>query len=148
MDYILCLFILFIILIDLLFYVPIKIHIYYDKNCFYLYIFAISILHIDNNKNINKLTNKIKLEEIKKSKNNIKILKKIKIKELKISLKKELPYKYPYIAYPLLALDGNLNISYKIDKKNIAYIKIELVLINFLLELIKQRSNKNERTSN
>lgn len=148
MDYILCLFLLFIILIDLLFYVPIKIHIYYDKNSFYLYVFAISILHIDNNKYINKLVNKIKVAELKKSKKDIKVLKKIKIKEIKLSLKKDLAYKYPYIVYPLLALDGNLNISYKIEEKNVIYIKIELLLINCLLELIKQRSKKNERTSN
>lgn len=148
MDYILCLFILFIILIDLLFYVPIKIHIYYDKNSFYFYIFAISILHIDNNKYINKFVNKIKIDELKKSKKDIKVLKEIKIKELKLSLKEEFAYKYPYIVYPLLALDGNLNFSYKIEEKNVIYIKIELLLINCLLELIKQRSKKNERTSN
>ena len=104
MDYLLFLFLFFILLIDVLFYIPIIIHLYYDNNCLYLYVFSISILHIDNNKTINKLANKIDIKSINKNKNGINIIKAFEIKKIKISIKKNLAYSKPYIFYPLFDL--------------------------------------------
>lgn len=148
MSYVLFLFLIFILLIDVLFYIPIKIHFYYDNNCFYLYVFSISILHIDNDKTINRLVNKIDIKGMNKNKNDINIIKAFKVKKVKISVKENLAYSKPYIFYSLFALNAADNVSYQINNKNAIYVKIEVVLIKCLLELIKQRSYKNERTSN
>ena len=143
MDYLLFLFLFFVLLIDVLFYIPIIIHLYYDNNCLYLYVFSISILHIDNNKTINKLANKIDIKSINKNKNGINIIKAFEIKKIKISIKKNLAYSKPYIFYPLFALIAVDNVSYQINNNNnIIYLKIEVVLIKYLLELIKQSLEK------
>ncbi len=64
MLYFLSLILVLIVFIDILFYVPIKIHIYNDSHSFYLFCYSLPIIKIDNNTNLNLLENKISLDNI------------------------------------------------------------------------------------
>lgn len=148
MNYIVFLLLSFIFLIDLFFYIPISIHFYFDKSCLYFYVFSIKILHIDKRKKINKLANKIKINDLKIKKNNLNLFKIIKLKKIEMSIKNDLAYKKPYIFYPIYSLMILDNITYSIANKNTIYINLELRLIDYIFELIKKRRQKNEGTSN
>ena len=139
---------IFVLIIDLLFYVPLKIHFYIDSSSIYLYLFTFKIIYKDDFKDFNLLKDKITINKIKESdKEDIKIIKSFKIKKLHTSIDKKLSLKYCYLLYPLLMVN-NAYITINLNKNNQIYILIELKLANLLKEIIKIRRIKHERTSN
>lgn len=139
---------IFVLIIDLLFYVPLKIHFYIDSSSIYLYLFTFKIIYKDDFKDFNLLKDKITINKIKESdKEDIKIIKSFKIKKLHTSIDKKLSLKYCYLLYPLLMVNNDY-ITINLNKNNQLYILIELKLANLLKEVIKIRRIKHERTSN
>lgn len=139
---------IFVLIIDLLFYVPLKIHFYIDSSSIYLYLFTFKIIYKDDFKDFNLLKDKITINKIKESdKEDIKIIKSFKIKKLHTSIDKKLSLKYCYLLYPLLMVNNDY-ITINLNKNNQIYILIELKLVNLLKEIIKIRRIKHERTSN
>lgn len=139
---------IFVLIIDLLFYVPLKIHFFIDSSSIYLYLFTIKIIYKDDFKDFNLLKDKITINKIKESdKEDIKIIKSFKIKKLHTSIDKKLSLKYCYLLYPLLMVNNDY-ITINLNKNNQIYILIELKLANLLKEVIKIRRIKHERTSN
>lgn len=139
---------IFVLIIDLLFYVPLKIHFYIDSSSIYLYLFTFKIIYKDDFKDFNLLKDKITINKIKESdKEDIKIIKSFKIKKLHTSIDKKLSLKYCYLLYPLLMVNNDY-ITINLNKNNQMYILIELKLANLLKEIIKIRRIKHERTSN
>lgn len=139
---------IFVLIIDLLFYVPLKIHFYIDSSSIYLYLFTFKIIYKDDFKDFNLLKDKITINKIKESdKEDIKIIKSFKIKKLHTSIDKKLSLKYCYLLYPLLMVNNDY-ITINLNKNNQIYILIELKLANLLKEIIKIRRIKHERTSN
>lgn len=139
---------IFVLIIDLLFYVPLKIHFYIDSSSIYLYLFTFKIIYKDDFKDFNLLKDKITINKIKESdKEDIKIIKSFKIKKLHTSIDKKLSLKYCYLLYPLLMVNNDY-ITINLNKDNQLYILIELKLANLLKEVIKIRRIKHERTSN
>lgn len=139
---------IFVLIIDLLFYVPLKIHFYIDSSSIYLYLFIFKIIYKDDFKDFNLLKDKITINKIKESdKEDIKIIKSFKIKKLHTSIDKKLSLKYCYLLYPLLMVNNDY-ITINLNKDNQLYILIELKLANLLKEIIKIRRIKHERTSN
>lgn len=139
---------IFVLIIDLLFYVPLKIHFYIDSSSIYLYLFTFKIIYKDDFKDFNLLKDKITINKIKESdKEDIKIIKSFKIKKLHTSIDKKLSLKYCYLLYPLLMVNNDY-ITINLNKNNQIYVLIELKLANLLKEIIKIRRIKHERTSN
>jgi len=139
---------IFVLIIDLLFYVPLKIHFYIDSSSIYLYLFIFKIIYKDDFKDFNLLKDKITINKIKESdKEDIKIIKSFKIKKLYVSINERLSIKYCYLLYPLLMVNNDY-ITVNLNKDNQLYILIELKLANLLKEIIKIRRIKHERTSN
>lgn len=139
---------IFVLIIDLLFYVPLKIHFFIDSSSIYLYLFTFKIIYKDDFKDFNLLKDKITINKIKESdKEDIKIIKSFKIKKLHTSIDKKLSLKYCYLLYPLLMVNNDY-ITINLNKNNQLYILIELKLANLLKEIIKIRRIKHERTSN
>lgn len=139
---------IFVLIIDLLFYVPLKIHFYIDSSSIYLYLFTFKIIYKDDFKDFNLLKDKITINKIKESdKEDIKIIKSFKIKKLYVSINESLSIKYCYLLYPLLMVNNDY-ITVNLNKDNQLYILIELKLANLLKEIIKIRRIKHERTSN
>ena len=139
---------IFVLIIDLLFYVPLKIHFFIDSSSIYLYLFTFKIIYKDDFKDFNLLKDKITINKIKESdKEDIKIIKSFKIKKLHTSIDKKLSLKYCYLLYPLLMVNNDY-ITINLNKNNKIYILIELKLANLLKEVIKIRRIKHERTSN
>lgn len=139
---------IFVLIIDLLFYVPLKIHFYIDSSSIYLYLFTFKIIYKDDFKDFNLLKDKITINKIKESdKEDIKIIKSFKIKKLYVSINESLSTKYCYFLYPLLMVNNDY-ITINLNKNNQMYILIELKLANLLKEIIKIRRIKHERTSN
>lgn len=139
---------IFVLIIDLLFYVPLKIHFFIDSSSIYLYLFTFKIIYKDDFKDFNLLKDKITINKIKESdKEDIKIIKSFKIKKLHTSIDKKLSLKYCYLLYPLLMVNNDY-ITINLNKNNQIYILIELKLANLLKEIIKIRRIKHERTSN
>lgn len=139
---------IFVLIIDLLFYVPLKIHFYIDSSSIYLYLFTFKIIYKDDFKDFNLLKDKITINKIKESdKEDIKIIKSFKIKKLHTSINESLSIKYCYLLYPLLMVNNDY-ITINLNKNNQIYILIELKLANLLKEIIKIRRIKHERTSN
>lgn len=139
---------IFVLIIDLLFYVPLKIHFFIDSSSIYLYLFTFKIIYKDDFKDFNLLKDKITINKIKESdKEDIKIIKSFKIKKLHTSIDKKLSLKYCYLLYPLLMVNNDY-ITINLNKNNQIYILIELKLANLLKEVIKIRRIKHERTSN
>lgn len=139
---------IFVLIIDLLFYVPLKIHFYIDSSSIYLYLFTFKIIYKDDFNDFNLLKDKITINKIKESdKEDIKIIKSFKIKKLHTSIDKKLSLKYCYLLYPLLMVNNDY-ITINLNKNNQIYILIELKLANLLKEIIKIRRIKHERTSN
>ena len=139
---------IFVLIIDLLFYVPLKIHFFIDSSSIYLYLFTIKIIYKDDFKDFNLLKDKITINKIKESdKEDIKIIKSFKIKKLHTSIDKKLSLKYCYLLYPLLMVNNDY-ITINLNKNKQIYILIELKLANLLKEVIKIRRIKHERTSN
>jgi len=139
---------IFVLIIDLLFYVPLKIHFYIDSSSIYLYLFTFKIIYKDDFKDFNLLKDKITINKIKESdKEDIKIIKSFKIKKLYVSINERLSIKYCYLLYPLLMVNNDY-ITVNLNKDNQLYILIELKLANLLKEIIKIRRIKHERTSN
>ena len=139
---------IFVLIIDLLFYVPLKIHFFIDSSSIYLYLFTFKIIYKDDFKEFNLLKDKITINKIKESdKEDIKIIKSFKIKKLHTSIDKKLSLKYCYLLYPLLMVNNDY-ITINLNKNNQIYILIELKLANLLKEVIKIRRIKHERTSN
>lgn len=139
---------IFVLIIDLLFYVPLKIHFYIDSSSIYLYLFTFKIIYKDDFKDFNSLKDKITINKIKESdKEDIKIIKSFKIKKLYTSINKSLSIKYCYLLYPLLMVNNDY-ITVNLNKDNQLYILIELKLANLLKDIIIIRRIKHERTSN
>lgn len=139
---------IFVLIIDLLFYVPLKIHFYIDSSSIYLYLFTFKIIYKDDFKDFNLLKDKITINKIKESdKEDIKIIKSFKIQKLYVSINERLSIKYCYLLYPLLMVNND-NITVNLNKDNQLYILIELKLANLLKEIIRIRRIKHERTSN
>ncbi len=139
---------IFVLIIDLLFYVPLKIHFYIDSSSIYLYLFTFKIIYKDDFKDFNLLKDKITINKIKESdKEDIKIIKSFTIKKLYVSINESLSIKYCYLLYPLLMVNNDY-ITVNLNKDNQLYILIELKLANLLKEIIKIRRIKHERTSN
>jgi hypothetical protein len=139
---------IFVLIVDLLFYVPIKIHFYIDSSSIYLYVFTLKIIYKDDFKDINLLKDKITINKIKESdKEDIKVINSFKIKKINVSINAKLSLKYCYILYPLLMVNND-HITVNLNKSNKLYILIELKLANLLKEIIKIRRLKHERTSN
>lgn len=139
---------IFVLIIDLLFYVPLKIHFYIDSSSIYLYLFTFKIIYKDDFKDFNSLKDKITINKIKESdKEDIKIIKSFKIKKLYASINKSLSIKYCYLLYPLLMVNNDY-ITVNLNKDNQLYILIELKLANLLKDIIIIRRIKHERTSN
>lgn len=137
-----------IIIIDLIFYIPIPIHFYGYKNIIYLSIFSFLIIKKDEKDDKNLLKDKITIQKLSKADTkNIKLVQSIKLKKINIDFNEELIKKYPYIFYPLYSLNNDV-IKININTNNKVYIKIEIKLINVLLDLISIRRNKHERKSN
>ena len=79
-----------VLLINLLFYIPLIIHIYVDKDILSIYLFAIPIFVISDNKTINLLKNKISIDQLlNASKIDLKMIEAIKIDEIKVSINYE-----------------------------------------------------------
>lgn len=150
MIYFISVFIIVLTIIFLFLLLPIKTNVYIDNNLFYLSIFTFLLIKIDGNKTINKLKNKIKIENIKsKTYENINIIKYIKINKLFIRCSYELSYRYAYIIYPLTSINTiNDIINFSISDNNKLYICISIRLKDILLSLINKRRKENERTSN
>lgn len=147
MFYISVIFFIFVLLLDLLFYIPFTIHFYIDDDSVYLYFFTISILVIGENKYVNKLENKLSFDKAKKD--DFKMIESLEIKKINISLNNNIALKYPQMFYSLFVINTMSNkINYKISKKNKLYIKINIKLVNIVKQLIKIRRLNNERTSN
>ena len=139
---------IFVLIVDLLFYVPIKIHFYIDSSSIYLYVFTLKIIYKDDFKDINLLKDKITINKIKESdKEDIKVINSFKIKKINVSINAKLSLKHCYILYPLLMVNND-HIIVNLNKSNKLYILIELKLANLLKEIIKIRRLKHERTSN
>ena len=139
-----------VIIVDLLFYIPLKIHLYMDNKSFYLYIFAIPIIALDNKRNINRLYNKISIDKIKStSAKDLKIIHSIEIKCLYIKISSYNASIYSNIIYPLISLSYiSSKFALKIGKKDSLYLCVDVKIINFIHELIKIRKEKyNERKS-
>ena len=84
---------IFVLIIDLLFYVPLKIHFFIDSSSIYLYLFTFKIIYKDDFKDFNLLKDKITINKIKESdKEDIKIIKSFKIKKLHTSIDKKLSF--------------------------------------------------------
>lgn len=139
---------IFVLIIDLLFYVPLKIHFYIDSSSIYLYLFTFKIIYKDDFKDFNLLKDKITINKIKESdKEDIKMIKSFKIKKLYVSINESLSIKYCYLLYPLLMVNNDY-ITVNLNKDNQLYILIELKLANLLKDIIIIRRIKHERTSN
>ena len=139
---------IFVIILDLLFYLPLKIHFYIDSSSIYLYLFTFKIIYKDNFKDFNLLKDKITINKIKESdKEDIKVINSFKIKKIHVSINTKITLKYCYILYPLLMVNND-HITINLNKNNNLYILIELKLANFLKEIIKIRRIKHVRTSN
>ena len=138
-----------VLLINLLFYIPLIIHIYVDKDILSIYLFAIPIFVISDNKTINLLKNKISIDQLlNASKIDLKMIEAIKIDEIKVSINYEFANQDAQYIYPLVALNNIYKINFKINDKTSLYIKTKITLVNILLELITiRRMKKNERKS-
>lgn len=139
-----------VLLIDLIFYVPIKIFFYISQKEVYLYIFTFPLIKLNDNEKINKLENKIRIDNILKTKKeDFKIIKTIKIEKLMINLDRNIANKYPYIYYFLLSINNYFDyLDYVITNENKLYLKVNIKIVNIIAQLIKTRRTKNERTSN
>lgn len=141
---------IFALLFDLMFYVPLTIHIYFDNNRIYIGLFSIDIIKIDSESNINRLKNKISLQKIFESeKEDLKIIESLSINKIILRLKKEQISRYAYVFYPLLTINKiNQKIDYQIASENKLYMKVNVKIVNVLMKKIQIRRLKNERASN
>ena len=149
MLYVSYLILVFALLIDLIFYVPIYINIYFDSNNVYLYVYSLVIIKLDKKNNKNLLKNKIDFNKIKQTnKEDLKIIKSISIDKLYIRMPEILSYQYSYIIYPLYNLNTIEKIDYKVNSNFKLYLRVKMNLFNIIYKLIEIRRLKNERTSN
>lgn len=149
MLYVSFLIIILFLFLDLLFYVPIYINIYIDRDSFYLSLYSLFIVRVDNKKNINLLKNKLDLNKLKTTrKEDLEMIKSIKIDRIYLRVPRGLSYHYSYVFYPLYSLNISKIVDYKIDDKFKLYTKVKMNLVNIVFEFLKIRRMKNERTSN
>lgn len=132
-------FLLIIICINFLFYIPILIHLYLDEKNIYLSLFSIFLIKIDDKDNINLLKNKIDIN--KSNKSDYKVINQIIINKIYICVVNDIAIKYPYIIYPLFSINSK-KINFQIDNKNKFYICLKIKLVNILYSLIKERVKK------
>lgn len=151
-------FILFII-IDLLFYIPILIHILIADDLVGVYIFSIPIFYVTPQKTINHLRNKISIENLKYAdKEDMKYIESIAIEEIHINTTFIDPsHEYSYIWYPLLGIFADLNtnifknkmtIEHNQQKKYHFYLKMHVKIARVIKYYFIIRRLKHERTSN
>lgn len=139
----------FVLLIDLIFYVPIYINIYYDNQHAYFYIYSLMIIKIDKYNNKNLMKNKIDMKKFKDAnKEDLKIIQSITIDKIFLRIPEMISYQYSYIIYPLYNLNLIKTFDYKLADEFKLYIKVKMNIVNILHKLIQIRRIKNERTSN
>lgn len=149
MFFFLYLILIFVMIIDVILYLSIKIHVYQDKESFYIFVYSLPLIKIDKNNRFNLLENKISIDKIYESNNiDLKIIDTIKINKILIRIDIENTYEYSYIFYPLFLVNNTNIINYKITNENKIYCVFSIKLVNIILKIIKIRREKSERTSN
>lgn len=139
-----------VLLVDLVLYIPLKLHIYQDNQCVYIYFYSLQIIKIDKQSHFNILKNKISIDNIIDSdKEDLKVINSINIELIYIRLNENTTLEHAQFLYPLLIINDVINIvDYKISYKTKFYIRISFKLSNLIFKLITIRRNKIERTSN
>lgn len=150
MIYITYFLVLLVLFVDLILYIPIKIHIYFDNDRLYLYVFSLPILRIDEKVIINNLKGKIDINLlINSKKEDLKIIESIEIRKIHIKIKREYFDEFSYIFYPLSALNQFIKkTKINISSENMIYIILNINIVNILNKIFQIRGLKNERTSN
>ncbi len=151
MQYLSYLLLVLVLLVDLIFYVPLKIHIYLDKESIYFYLFSLPILSIDKKRNINLIKNKISLDQVLNTKKeDLKIIETIKVTNIYVAINVATANQYAPFLYPLLSLNYfTKRFNLKIKNKNKLYVTVKITIVNLLHEIIIiRRLKRNERTSN
>ena len=139
----------FVLLIDLIFYVPIYINIYYDNQHAYFYIYSLMIIKIDKYNNKNLMKNKIDMKKFKDAnKEDLKIIQSITIDKIFLRIPEMISYQYSYIIYPLYNLNTIEKVDYKVNNNFKLYLRVKMNLFNIIYKIIEIRRLKNERTSN
>lgn len=144
-------------MIDVLFYIPLKVHILIADDLIAVFLFNIPFVYISSKKKINRLKNKISPISLKQIDSaDIKYIEAVHIKKIFFNLKMEnisyeyYPYLYPFIGIiqtinrmtkEEISLQYNANANYKF------YCLIEMKLAKLIEEHILVRRIKNERTS-
>lgn len=151
------LFLVFVLLIDLLFYIRIKISFILTNDGFYLYCFSLPILVVCKKKQINLLKKKISLAKLKKTKKeDLKIVESIHVEKLYLNAKAEFLKEYYYLIYPFIGILFSLNeilqkndlyIESKSEKGYYLYLLIDVKMDNIIKKKIQIRRLKHERAS-
>ncbi len=155
----LIIFLILFILIDLLFYIPIIIHIYISQNCFGIYIFSIPIFYVSHAKTKNLLKHKISIEKLKNADPiNIKYIESIAIDRIQVNaifidrMAEKALFIYPILGI-LKSLDENIFNQKLIIEKNLKkeyyfYLKMQIKIARIVKYYFIIRRLKSERTSN
>ena len=150
----LIIFLILFILIDLLFYIPIIIHIYISQNCFGIYIF------VSHAKTKNLLKHKISIEKLKNADPiNIKYIESIAIDRIQVNaifidrMAEKALFIYPILGI-LKSLDENIFNQKLIIEKNLKkeyyfylkmQIKARIVKYYFIIRRLKSERTSNKR---
>lgn len=155
--YVAGLILIFVLLLDLIFYVKIKIHILISSEGVFLYVFSLPVFVVCKEKEINLLKNKISLEKLKNTqKEDLKIIESFTIEKLYFNAKPSLLKQYAYLAYPFIGLvfsldqifqKNDLHVEIKEEKKYYFYTMIDLKIDNIVKQMIQIRRLKHERAS-
>ncbi len=148
MIYVSYLLLIIVFLIDVIFYLPIKVHIFMQKNEFYLYLYSFPLVALGTIKKINRLKNKLDLSKLSKpKKEDIGIIEAIHLHQLNICIPYQIANQKAYLFYPLLALNNiHKNYKIKITSKGHFYICIHVQIVNIIKEIIIiRRSQKNAK---
>lgn len=146
------------IVIDLLFYIPITIHIYAYKDRFGIYVFSIPIIYISNEKTINLLKKKISLQKLKNVDSlDIKYIESVSIDKIQINdiFVDRMDYNSIFLRIILSNIENYLNNLFNIDclietnpsKHYYFYLKMNVKIARVLKYHFIVRRLKNERKS-
>lgn len=139
-----------VLLVDLLFYIPIKINIYFDKNAVYIYLYSLAIIAIDEKRNINLLKNKISIDQILNAETeDLKMIEAFKIEKINISIDQISANQNAQLIYPFVSLNYFTKIiDFKIKNESKLYVRASVTFVNILHELIIiRRIKQHERKS-
>ncbi len=152
-------FLILFIIIDLLFYIPILIHILVAEDLVGIYVFSIPIFYVTPQKTINRLKKKISIKNLKYAdKEDIKYIESIAIEKVKINTSFISQWNdKSYLWYPFFGILQDLNanifknkmqIEHQKQNQYIFYCQMHVKIARVIKYYFIIRRLKHERTSN